>query len=542
MHLPSPHSDEAELIRDLRAGRESAFAEIVRRYRPRLLAFARRLLAGRSENAEDVVQEALLRAHRALRRDTREMRLGPWLFVLTRNCCLDELSRLRGDTVALDESSGAQILVDRRTPDVVAEGRAGLREMLDGIATLPIEQRHALVRREVDGASYADVAAELGVSSQATRALVHRARHSLVAYREAAATDVCATAQGDLLKAHRTGRRAAHATHRHLVVCADCRAYRTRLKALRRSLHAMHPGPAIALVAAATKLVPTTGKLGGLAGKLGGAGARGSGKLGGLAGKLGGAGARGSGKLGGLAGKLGGAGARGSGKLGGLAGGTAVGAKTAAVTAGALAVLGAAALGGTAVFGAGDPSPLTIRSAVIPGGLLRAGTRLPDGTAIVAQTARLRHGRATITLACPAGERVADLLPPGDPEVTAAYAPGTYPGASSSARVLLAGSHPTGAPLAVAILCRHPEDSGALVPFAQAASARASAQATGAPTSQLVAVCVAHALLLDRPRGRPLGSVSLGQPLLGLARRGAWERVDTQFHETGWLPRSAACQ
>ena len=506
MHLPSPHSDEAELIRDLRAGRESAFAEIVRRYRPRLLAFARRLLAGRSENAEDVVQEALLRAHRALRRDTREMRLGPWLFVLTRNCCLDELSRLRGDTVALDESSGAQILVDRRTPDVVAEGRAGLREMLDGIATLPIEQRHALVRREVDGASYADVAAELGVSSQATRALVHRARHSLVAYREAAATDVCATAQADLLKAHRTGRRAAHATHRHLVVCADCRAYRARLKALRRSLHAMHPGPAIALVAAATKLVPAAGKLGGLAGKLGGAGARGSGKL------------------------------------GGLAGGTVAGAKAAAVTVGALAVLGAATLGGTAVFGAGDPSPLTIRSAVIPGGLLRAGTRLPDGTAVVAQTARLRHGRATVTLACPAGERVADLLPPGDPEVTAAYAPDTYPGASSSARVLLSGSHPTGAPLAVAILCRHPEGSGALVPFAQAASARASTRATGAPTSQLVTVCVAYALLLDRPRGRPLGSVSLGQPLLGLARRGTWERVDTQFHETGWLPRSMTCQ
>jgi RNA polymerase sigma factor (sigma-70 family) len=424
MGLPSPRTDEAELVRRLRAGEESAFTEIVLRYRPRLLAFARRLLAGRSESAEDVVQEALMRAHRALRRDAREMNLAPWLFVLTRNCCLDELSRLRSDAVALDEPAGEQNLVDRRSPDVVAEGRAGLREMLDGIATLPIEQRHALVRREVDGVSYAQVADELGVSTQAARALVHRARGSLVAYRAAAATNVCATVQADLLKAHRTGRRAAHATHRHLVVCSGCRAYRARLKALRRSLHAMHPGPAIALAATVVKLGSATGKLGALTAKLGGP----TGKLGGptgrwgdLAGRLGAL----RGRWGDLAGRLGALRGRRGDLAGGVsvrfAGGMAATAKAAAGTAAVLAALGAAALGGTLVFKAGDPSPVAIQSPVIPGGTLRAGTPLPVGTAIVAKTARLRRGRATVALACPAGERVADLLPPGDPDVTAGY-------------------------------------------------------------------------------------------------------------------------
>ncbi|HEY3830315.1 MAG TPA: sigma-70 family RNA polymerase sigma factor [Solirubrobacteraceae bacterium] len=478
MRLPHPRSEEAELIRELRAGEERAFTEIVRRYRPRLLAFARRLLAGRSENAEDVVQEALMRAHRALRRDAREMHLGPWLFVLTRNCCLDELSRLRSDTVALEESGGEQSLVDRRSPDVVAEGRVGLREMLDGIATLPIEQRHALVRREVDGASYAQIADELGVSSQATRALVHRARHSLVAYRKAAATDVCITVQADLLKAHRTGRRAAHASHRHLVLCSDCRAYRTRLKALRRSLHAMHPGPAIALAASVIKLGPIAGK------------------------------------------------------LSGFAGGTAASAKTAAGTAGVLAVLSAAALGGTLVLGAGAPSPMTIKSPAVPGGTLRAGTPLPAGTAIVATRVHLQRGRATVELACPTGQRVADLLPPGDPDVTAGYAGETNPGASASAHVVLLGSQPGGGGVAVAILCRRPQSDGALVPLKGAISARAS---------QLALACVDHAFLLNRPGGRPSGSVSLAQPLLTLTHRGAWERVRTQFHETGWLPQSATC-
>ena len=494
---PSTRTDEAELVERLRAGEESAFTEIVRRYRPRLLAFSRRLLAGRSENAEDVVQEALMRAHRALRRDAREMQLAPWLFALTRNCCLDELSRLRGDTLALDQPGGDQLLVDSRSPHVVVEGRASLREMLDGIATLPTEQRHALVRREVDGASYTQVADELGMSSQATRALVHRARRSLVAYRTAARTDVCTTVQADLLKAHRTGRRASHATHRHLVVCSGCRAYRARLKTLRRSLHAMHPGPAIVLAASVVKLAPAAGKLSGLTGR--------------------------------LRGLAGGA----SGKLGSFGGSAAAGTKTAVGTAGVLAALGAAAVGGTLVFNTGDPSPVAITSPALPGGTLPAGAPLPAGTAVVAKTARLSHGQATVSLPCPAGERVADLLPPGNPDVTAGYGTGTNPGASTAARVMLLGAHPDDQQVAVAVLCRRPRGDGALVPFTGAVSAR---------TSQLATTCVAHAFLLDRPQGHPVGSVSLAQPLLRLARDRTWEQVRTQFHATGWLPQSTVCR
>jgi hypothetical protein len=132
MSLPNRRTDETELVARVRAGEESAFTEIVRRHRPRLLAFARRLLAGRSECAEDVVQEALMRAHRALGRDEREMRLAPWLFALTRNCCLDELSRVHCEILVLDEPGEQPLLVDARSPEVVAEGRAGLREISTG--------------------------------------------------------------------------------------------------------------------------------------------------------------------------------------------------------------------------------------------------------------------------------------------------------------------------------------------------------------------------------------------------------------------------
>ena len=68
------------------------------RHHAALERFARKILGRGSERAEDVVQEAMLRASRALLRDDRHIELKPWLFRLTRNCALDELARVRTDT------------------------------------------------------------------------------------------------------------------------------------------------------------------------------------------------------------------------------------------------------------------------------------------------------------------------------------------------------------------------------------------------------------------------------------------------------------
>jgi RNA polymerase sigma factor (sigma-70 family) len=182
---PDPRDEDARLVARLRAGDERAFDAIVARHRPRLLRFARSILRSRPDAAEDVVQEALMRAHRALLRDDRMILLGPWLSKLTRNCALDEISRVKADTVPLDAPPALVALIDGNGPAQVHERRANVRSMLEGIATLPEEQRHALLRREVDGASHADIASELGISGAASRALVHRARINLTKRDEA---------------------------------------------------------------------------------------------------------------------------------------------------------------------------------------------------------------------------------------------------------------------------------------------------------------------------------------------------------------------
>jgi RNA polymerase sigma factor (sigma-70 family) len=179
--------EDARLVARVRAGDERAFEAIVARHRPRLLAFARRILRDRSDTAEDVVQKALMRAHRALLRDDREIRLGAWLTTLTRNCALDEISRTKAYMLPLDAPAALPPLVDHDDPARSQERRATVRGMLEGIASVPAEQRHALLRREVDGASHAEIAAELGISGGASRSLVLRARTNLVRRDEAIA-------------------------------------------------------------------------------------------------------------------------------------------------------------------------------------------------------------------------------------------------------------------------------------------------------------------------------------------------------------------
>ena len=77
------------------------------------------------DQVEDVVQEALWRAHRALQRDTRVLELRPWLYRLTRNCCLDERARVRTDAVELERAAG---LADRADgPAATVERRGALR-------------------------------------------------------------------------------------------------------------------------------------------------------------------------------------------------------------------------------------------------------------------------------------------------------------------------------------------------------------------------------------------------------------------------------
>jgi hypothetical protein len=134
------------------------------------------------------------------------------------------------------------------------------------------------------------------------------------------------------------------------------------------------------------------------------------------------------------------------------------------------------------------------------GARARSGPRrpLPPRTAVVVGSADLSRGAATVTLGCPAGHRVADLLPPRVAGVTAGYVRATHPGLSQSATVALSGTHSRD--VGVAVLCRVPGPDGALT-----SSLNASARgATAASVRPPAVACVGRDYLRSSPAGMRL--------------------------------------
>jgi RNA polymerase sigma factor (sigma-70 family) len=168
---------DTELVKQFRDGVDSAFSEMDRRHRAALTAFARRMLLHSGHDADDIVQDALIRAHRALRITDRPMTLRPWLYMIVRNRALDEL---RGPqrTDAYDDAIGMRAVPDADPAQCVAE-REEMRRIVEEIGRLPERQRIALVMREFDGCTHVETAHALHTTVPATKSLIVRARGNL---------------------------------------------------------------------------------------------------------------------------------------------------------------------------------------------------------------------------------------------------------------------------------------------------------------------------------------------------------------------------
>ena len=172
---------DRRLLELVRKGYERAFEAIVLRYRRPLLAYCRRL--GLSEaRAEDVLQQALLKAWVALQGGAEVRELRPWLYRIVHNTAVNALrapeERLRAAEPPALELAAAE-------PEI--EHRLAAQAALTDVAALPPMQREALLMSAVDGRSHEEVASALGVSQGAVRGLLYRARSAL---RDAAAAIV----------------------------------------------------------------------------------------------------------------------------------------------------------------------------------------------------------------------------------------------------------------------------------------------------------------------------------------------------------------
>ena len=181
--IPLDDRRDARLVARVRAGDDLAFAAIVAEHTPALMAHARRMVGGHHD-AEDIVQDAFLRAHRALLADEREIALAGWLHTIVRNRALDRLRQSR--PLACFEDAAWLCAADPAgEPEHAFARREALGELVGGVRALPARQREALVLHELEGVSHAAIGRRLGVSEAGSKTLLHRARAGMREYAAA---------------------------------------------------------------------------------------------------------------------------------------------------------------------------------------------------------------------------------------------------------------------------------------------------------------------------------------------------------------------
>ena len=192
---------ELQLIRRVQAGETEAFEELVRAHEKTVYNLALRM-TGNPQDAEDMAQEAFLKAYRSLPDFRGESKFSVWLYRIVSNVCLDLLRRQqRRPTVSLtvedEEGDEAQWEVpdERYSPERLLEQKLTREAVRKGLAELPEEQREILLLREIKGLSYEEIGEILSLEPGTVKSRIFRARKKLCAFllREGNIPDGCAS-------------------------------------------------------------------------------------------------------------------------------------------------------------------------------------------------------------------------------------------------------------------------------------------------------------------------------------------------------------
>jgi RNA polymerase sigma-70 factor (ECF subfamily) len=170
---------ELELVAAAKDGDRAAFDALVRASYADAYTLAYRL-TGNEEDARDVVQEAYLRAYRGLRRFRGDARFSTWLYRIVANCASTLLSRRSKNRH--EELSDDEPVADTRPevdPEIMAEAGFVRDRLTAALAELPPRLRAVVVLRDVYDLPHEAIASELGISQEAAKVRLHRARRKL---------------------------------------------------------------------------------------------------------------------------------------------------------------------------------------------------------------------------------------------------------------------------------------------------------------------------------------------------------------------------
>lgn len=201
-HLPCPERQarraasaaeaehDAELVRRFNQGDESAFLEIMERYREKVYVIARALLRNHAD-AEEITQDTFIRAHRGLVNFRGDSSLATWLHRVALNLARNRywyfFRRRRFDTLSLDHPLGDEsdaTFTDLVATDAPDPARAAASDEFSSLIhlcleKLPTGQKEILLLRNTPDQSYAEIAATLGITVGTVKSRIARARENV---------------------------------------------------------------------------------------------------------------------------------------------------------------------------------------------------------------------------------------------------------------------------------------------------------------------------------------------------------------------------
>lgn len=171
-------AEEGAWVARAAAGDAAAFAQLVRRHQDRVFGFILRMTGARDE-AMELTQDTFLKAWQALPEWRPQARFGTWLLQIARNAALDALRRRQ--VVAFEPLDDALPVADVRPgPEEALAARQRQSQLETALARLPPDQREIVLLREIEGLSYGELAALLGVQEGTVKSRLARARAALV--------------------------------------------------------------------------------------------------------------------------------------------------------------------------------------------------------------------------------------------------------------------------------------------------------------------------------------------------------------------------
>ena len=178
----SNHSDEisnSELVRKSQLGDKTAFEQLVIRHQDLVFSLAYKL-TGNREMANDVAQEAFIRAWKAIEKFRGDSTFSTWIYRITVNTAWTLRKKAKKhNTLNIDDTYEPIVIDEKKDPELVAINSDLSSVLINALDKIPIEQRIIVELKNIEGRSHKEIADYLDISVTAAKVRLHRAHQKL---------------------------------------------------------------------------------------------------------------------------------------------------------------------------------------------------------------------------------------------------------------------------------------------------------------------------------------------------------------------------